>query len=104
MPLQFISENLTPVTATVDTRRLAPGAPGLPGVFLWRGRRLEIAVLLRTWRDTGPCRHGSPERYVRRHWFEVRAVSGEILKIYFERQRRPGAAHTRRWWLHSMGA
>lgn len=100
MPLRLISEPLAPVTETIDFGCQPPGAPGLPQVFVWRGRRLEIEALLRTWRTTGPCRHGSPERYVRRHWYEVRAVGGEILKIYFERQGRPRGRH--RWWLHSL--
>ncbi|MFZ7127184.1 MAG: DUF6504 family protein [Desulfobacterales bacterium] len=100
--MQFISEMISPVADTIDMSRAAPGAPGLPAVFTWRDRRLVIVAVLRQWRETGPCRHGSGERYVRRHWYEVQTESGAWLKIYFERQTRPGSSRFQRWWLHSM--
>lgn len=100
---QLISEALTPVVATSDTSRMAVGEPGLPREFLWRGRAVRIATVLRSWKETGPCRHGSGERYVRRHWYEVAADDGTRMKIYFDRQQRP--RHGRReprWWLFSI--
>lgn len=98
---RFLSEPLEPVVALADTARMATGEPGLPARFRWRGRTLEVAGLLRSWRDTGPCRHGSGERYVRRHWYEVVTPDQTTLKIYFERSPRPGAKGPR-WWLYSM--
>lgn len=62
---------------------MAAGEPGLPREFVWRGRTVRITAVLRTWRETGPCRHGSPERYVRKHWYEVATDSGGMMKIYF---------------------
>lgn len=100
MAEKFVSEALTPVVATCDTRALAAGGPGLPREFRWRGRTLRVAEVLRTWRETGPCRHGSGEQYVRRHWFDVRTTEGSRLKIYFERQPR-GGRRSARWWLYS---
>jgi len=97
---RFISEALTPLTAGADTARMAGGEPGLPERFRWRGRIVEIHRLLRSWKSTGPCSHGSPEHYVRRHWFEVTSNCGR-LKIYFERQPRRGARGPR-WWLYSQ--
>jgi hypothetical protein len=101
MPEQLISEPLTPVVATSDTSRMAVGEPGLPREFLWRGKTIEITAVLRTWRETGKCSHGSPELYVRKHWYEVTTRSDGIMKIYFDRQPRRGRREAR-WWLFSV--
>lgn len=98
---RFVSEAIIPVVATSDTLRMAAGEPGLPREFLWRGRTIEIAAVIRTWHETGRCSHGSPEKYVRRHWFEVTTTCGETMKIYFERQPRRGQKGAR-WWLFSI--
>ena len=102
MPERFVDEAITPVVATLDTSRMAVGEPGLPREFLWRGRTVEIVAILRTWRETGKCRHGSPEMYVRKHWFEVVTASDGTMKIYFDRQPRRGRKGPR-WWLFSVG-
>jgi len=98
---RFVSEAVVPVAGTFDAGRMAAGEPGLPGVFQWRGRALEIAAVLRSWRDTGPCRHGSGELYVRKHWYEAVTRDGAVLKLYFDRQPRGGRIATR-WWLYSI--
>ena len=85
-----MSEPIEPVAATAD-----------PEEFVWRGETLGIAAVLRTWRETGPCKHGSSEAYARKHWFEVLTTSNRIAKIYFERQAR-GRKLTKRWWLFSI--
>jgi phosphoribosylglycinamide formyltransferase-1 len=97
----FVSEPIHPAGSSYDTRRMASGEPGLPSAFEWRGRQVLVAGVLRTWKDTGPCRHGSGERYVRRHWYEVQTGSDGVMTLYFERQppRKRGAA---RWWLFSV--
>jgi phosphoribosylglycinamide formyltransferase-1 len=59
MSERFVSEVIRPVVATCDTSRMAVGEPGLPREFVWRGRTIKIAAVLRTWRETGKCRHGS---------------------------------------------
>jgi hypothetical protein len=97
----FVSEPIEPVGAAADPDAMAAGGPGLPHAFIWRGETLRIAAVLRTWRDTGPCRHGSPEVYVRKHWFEVVTTSNQTARIYFDRQPR-GPNATRRWWLFSI--
>ena len=102
MSEQFISETITPVPGTADTARMAAGEPGLPRAFVWHGETLEIAGVLRTWRETGPCHHGSDERYVRKHWYEVMTVGGQRLTIYFERQARRGSHPRREWRLFSI--
>ena len=100
---RFFSDPLKPVVATCDTGAMAQGAPGMPREFVWRGKTLTIASVVRTWRETGPCTHGSAEVYVRKHWFEVSTSTGQMAKIYFERRPRSRAV-TQRWWLFSMDA
>ena len=103
MPEQLISEPLVPVTVTSDTSRMAMGEPGLPAEFLWKGKTIRIAAVLRTWKDTGPCTHGSGERYVRKHWYEVVTDGNVRMKIYFDRHsRRHAKRHEPRWWLFSI--
>ena len=104
MPERFVSETIKPVAATCDTAAMAAGGPGLPRQFVWRGNAVEVTAVIAAWRETGPCRHGSPERYVRKHWFEVETTAGR-MKIYFERQPRRGKTRrTDRWRLFSIGA
>jgi phosphoribosylglycinamide formyltransferase-1 len=97
----FVSEPIAPVGAAADTDGMAGGGPGLPRAFAWRGETIVIAAVLRTWRETGPCRHGSPEVYVRKHWFEVVTTANRTAKIYFDRQPR-GPRSISRWWLFSI--
>ena len=97
---KFISEAIEPLVATSDTLRMAAGEPGLPAAFRWRGETLNVTAVLRSWRETGPCRHGSGERYVRKHWYEVATVAHGTLTIYFDRQPRRGRREGR-WWLFS---
>jgi hypothetical protein len=98
---RFISEVIKPVGAAWDTSRMAVGEPGLPREFVWRGRTFGISAVFRTWRETGKCRHGSPEQYVRKHWFEVATTENHTMKIYFDRHPRGGRKHDR-WWLFSI--
>lgn len=101
MASKFISEPIRPVTATFDTGRMAGGEPGLPQEFVWRGKKYSVRDVLRSWKKTGPCRHGSGEQYVRKHWYEVKTEDGTVMKIYFDRQPK-GPAGTKRWWLLSV--
>ena len=96
----FVSEPLEPVAASIDPAAMARGEPGLPREFTWRGSPFRVAAVLRTWRECGPCRQGSSELYVRKHWFEVETAAHQRAKIYFERQ--PRGLRTQRWWLFSI--
>jgi hypothetical protein len=60
---RFVGEAIRPETTTFDTSKMVAGEPGLPAVFHWRRRTLRIAGVSRTWRETGPCDHGSGEAY-----------------------------------------
>jgi len=101
MAERFVDEPLVPVSSTADTSLMAAGGPGLPRAFLWRGRKVEVAAVLRSWRESGKCRHGSGEMYARRHWFEVTTTGGATMKIYFDRQPRGGRKEPR-WWLFTI--
>ncbi len=102
MTERFVAERLDPEVGSADTGRLAAGEPGLPRRFVWREGVLEVAGVLRTWKETGPCRHGSGERYVRQHWFEVATAEGRVARVYFERRARRGEGKGSRWWLFSL--
>jgi len=101
MSERLISEAIKPITETADTSRMAIGEPGLPREFVWRGQTVTVRAVLRSWRETGKCHHGSPETYVRKHWYEVATESDGILKLYFERQPRRGLKGAK-WWLFSI--
>ena len=101
MPEQFIGAAIQPRVETMDASRLSAGEPTLPREFQWGAKTIQVVKVLRTWRETGPCLHGSGEQYVRKHWFEVQAASGGTMKIYFDRQPRPPGT-MRRWWLFSI--
>jgi phosphoribosylglycinamide formyltransferase-1 len=101
MAEQFISAAIQPIGGTFDAARMSTGEPGLPRQFRWGSQTIQIARVLKTWRETGPCRHGSGEAYVRKHWFEVLTDCGERMKIYFERQPR-SRRNKIRWWLFTI--
>lgn len=100
---RFVGEAVKPDPATFEASRMAAGVPGLPRAFTWRGRRVEVDGVVREWRETAPCRHGSGERYVSKHWFDVRTTDGESMRLYFERRARRRALSDR-WWLFSVEA
>src|SRR5512138_2365466 len=98
----FIGADLKPVIATCDTLRMAAGEPGLPREFVWGDQTISILAVHRTWHETSPCRHGSGEQYVSKHWYEVETEAHDRLKIYFDRQPpRRGHHKESRWRLFS---
>jgi hypothetical protein len=100
MPATFISEPITP-DASFDPLAMARGEPGLPERFRWRGREWIVAEVLETSKEYGDCKHGSGERYVRRHCFRLRTTNGHVLRIYFQRSFGRARASAR-WWLQSL--
>ena len=99
---ELISEPITPAPGSSRAAGAITGAPAFPACFVWRDREYELARVLRTWKDTGPCKHGSDERYVRKHLFEVLTTTGERMNIYFERQPRSSRQAAKRWWLYTL--
>jgi hypothetical protein len=102
VPERFISENIVPDPESFDTAGMAVGGPGLPRRFSWRGKDYAIVKVLEKWKETGPCVSGSDERYVRKHWFKIEADSGDVMKIYYERQPKSKRQARQRWVLFTI--
>jgi len=98
---EFIAEVIAPVEGSFATPAMAAGEPGVPRRFRWREVEYEVAAVLDTWRTTGPCRNGSGEKYVRKHWFRVQTTDGEEMEICFDRQSRTRQKKNR-WWLATV--
>jgi hypothetical protein len=96
----YIGEGIVPEDMSFSVSSMAMGKPGLPGTFSWRGGRFSIIEVLEEWKESGDCRHGSGERYVRKHWFRVRTTEDLEMRIYFERQGRSSGGS--RWRLYSI--
>ncbi|MGC3956727.1 MAG: DUF6504 family protein [Verrucomicrobiota bacterium] len=101
MTEEFISAAIQPIVGTIEATRMDSGEPGLPRQFRWKAKTFQVVQVLRTWRETDPCHHGSGEKYARKHWFEVLTDSGATMKIYFERQARSGG-DKKRWRLFTI--
>lgn len=98
----FIGEPITPKPGAFDTAAMARGEPGLPSAFTCRKTEYTVAAVLETWKSTSACRSGSPETYVRKHWYRIRTTTGEVMTLYFDRQPPRGRRkHKARWYLFS---
>jgi len=102
MSEEFISEPIEPVAGTFDTAAMTRGEPGLPGRFKWRDKEYAVADVLEAWKETGPCRSGGPERYLRKHWYKIMTEDGSEMTVYFERQPRSKRRNKVRWWLYTI--
>ena len=105
MKTLFVSEPLVPLDASFDTNLMARGEPGVPQKFRWRNKEWTVAAILESRREYGDCRHGSGERYVRRHVYRVRTADGTLFQLYFQRSFGRGKWQARRrWWVRSVEA
>jgi len=95
----FVGEAIKPEDQSFSALSMATGKPGLPSFFSWKGGRFAVQAVLEEWKETGDCRNGSGERYVRKHWFRITTTDGQEMKIYFERQ--PRSSGGSRWRLFS---
>lgn len=95
----FVGAAILPEGSSFSASPMAAGKPGLPRRFSCQGRGYAVAEVLEEWKEAGDCRHGSGERYVRKHWFRVRTTDGLELRLYFERQARSSGGS--RWRLYS---
>ena len=102
MAEEFISELILPVEGTFDEGGMSIGEPGLPGRFVWRGVEYEVAEVMEKWKENGPCRNGSGEMYLRKHWFKIRCSDGTEMVVYFERQAKSKQEIKKRWWLYTV--
>jgi hypothetical protein len=102
MSEEFVSEPIEPVAGTFDTAGMTRAEPGLPGRFFWRGKEYTVTETIETWKQTGPCRYGSHEQYLRKHWYKIKTLDGLVMTLYFERQARSKTQRKTRWWLYSV--
>ena len=93
---RFVSEALTASAESVDTGALSRGEPPLPKEFGWRGERLGVKDVVRTWRSTVTDRG---DTYLARHWYEVVLADGRVAVLYFDRKSRRDRPH---WWLYTL--
>ena len=98
----FVCEAITPVAGTADVAGMARGEPGLPTLFTWRGRECRIAGVIRKWKTSGPCRSGSREMYLRRHWYKILTDPPMIMTIYCDRQAKTRKRPKARWWIYTI--
>ena len=98
---QFICEPIKPL-AEFNTASMATGEPGFPQRFSWRNKQYVLAETLERWKESGPCRNGADERYLRKHWYRVITTDGTEMKIYFDRQVRSKSQRLKRWWLYTI--
>jgi len=96
----FVGEGITPEDVSFAAGPMTLGSPGIPLRFSWKGRIFSVRDVLEEWKECGNCRHGSGERYVRKHWFRIRTADEIEMRIYFERQSRPSGGS--RWRLYSV--
>lgn len=102
MAEQFVSEPITPVARSFDPAAMSRGEPGLPSGFDWRGKHYDVAEILQAWKETGPCKSGGGEQYLRKHWWKIRTGNGAEMTIYFERQAGSKRQKKERWWLYTI--
>jgi hypothetical protein len=102
MSEEFISEPIEPVAGMFDTSAMTRGEPGLPERFKWRDKEYAVLDVLEAWKETGPCKSGGPEKYLRKHWYKIRTDRGSEMILYFERQPRSKTRNKMRWWLYTI--
>jgi len=102
MTEEFIGDPLAPVRGQTNAHHATVGAPHLPGKFLWRGKEIVVDEVIEVWKENSPCKSGSSESYLRKHWFKIRATNGDTMTIYFERQARSAREKKKRWWLYTV--
>ena len=99
---EFICEELHPVAGTADAAAMSRGEPGLPGRFRWRHAEYRVLGVVKQWKTSGPCRNGSDEVYLRRHWYQVLVEPRAVMTLYCDRQPKDRRRPKRRWWVYSM--
>lgn len=100
---EFICEELVPVAGTADASAMSRGEPGLPRRFTWRKTGYRVLGVVRQWKTSGPCRSGSDEVYLRRHWYQVLVEPSAVMTIYCDRQAKDRKHPKARWWVYTVG-
>jgi phosphoribosylglycinamide formyltransferase-1 len=106
---EFVGEELRPVRGSGDAAGASRGEPGVPHRFVWRDQEHEMVGVIESWKTSSPCRHGSGEMYLRRHWYRIQArpvatqARGRtVMTIYCDRQSRSRRRPTSRWWVYTV--
>jgi len=99
---ELISEQIVPDAGTFDASAMARGMPGLPSGFTWRDRHYTIVEVISSWKQSEADRHTRGERYYRKHFWQVRAESGERMTLYALRHTKRGQNPKARWWLYTL--
>ncbi len=82
---EFISEDIAPLRASFDAGSMTRGEPGVPSVFMWRGKEYRVKTMLETHKTLRNCRSGSSEKYIHKHYFVFETESGEVMTVYRKR-------------------
>ena len=102
MKREFVSEAIHLLAGAGIAAGMARGEPGFPTKFIWRDKEYVLDEILKSWKQSGPCKSGSKEKYLRKHWFTIRTTGGLEMDIYFERQPRSKSQTKTRWWLYTV--
>ena len=94
--MKFVSEAITPDSASFDPSALVHGVPGLPTGFMWRGRHLKVGSVVRTWRSSKADRG---DTYLDRLWFECALTDGSRAVVYFDKHAKK---RSERWRLYTL--
>lgn len=100
---EFICEELTPAPGTGDAAMASHGEPGLPHRFTWRGEEYQVIGVIEMWKTHGPCRHGSGEMYLRRHWYKIQVQPRAVMTVYCDRQAKNRRKSKSRWFVYTVG-
>jgi len=91
----FVSRPIAPAGDGFITEA-SGGEPPVPRAFIWDGRTLVIAAVLRSWRSSKTDRG---DKYLKRHWFELETSDGATIEVYYDRESRRGASP---WHLYTI--
>jgi hypothetical protein len=98
---EFVCEELITVAGSADTAMMARGEPGLPRRFTWRRTEYEVVGVIEMWKTIGPCRNGSGEMYLRRHWYKIQVNPRLVMTVYCDRQAKNSRKPKSRWWVYT---
>jgi hypothetical protein len=113
-PARFIG---APITVAYDQPSALEKRPGVPNGFVWEGHTYRVVAVLREWHDyrqrgksesfyvkeRGSFRAKAMERRgtwgVGRDYYRVRADSGEVFDIYYDRAPHGAGKGKGSWFL-----
>lgn len=79
---RLISEPVSPSPGSFNAASMAAGEPGVPMSFTWRGSAYRVTRILGSRKNLRPCRNGSGEQYINKHFVTVETDSGDTMTLY----------------------